>query len=94
MFAQLKDALTTLFVSMFSKKFIAFVTIAYVLFREKRWNELLIAFGTYSGFEVADKKIETKPTPAPSPEPIPPEATPEPVIEDDPDADAGSIEDE
>lgn len=76
MIEQLKEALTTLVVSMFSKKFIAFLGVAYVLYQEKQWTELLIAFGSYSGIEVADKKLTTKPTPTPTVEPVPPEATP------------------
>jgi hypothetical protein len=80
-FAQIKEALTALIVSMFSKKFIAFVLVELALLREQRWTEALVAFGTYAGVEVADKKIETKPVPAPTSEPVPPEATPAVVDE-------------
>ena len=78
MFAQIKEALTALIVSAFSKKFIAFVTLELALLGAKRWNEAIAAFVAYSGIEVADKKIETKPAPVSTPAPLPPEATPAP----------------
>lgn len=81
MIAQIKEAFTTLVVSMFSKKFVAFIVLAWTLAQEKQWEALLGAFVAYITSEVVDKKTTTVPQPKTSEEPISPEATPEPTDE-------------
>lgn len=57
--------------SMFSKKFLAFVAIEVGLFVKKQWSEMVAAFIAYCTAEVVDKKTEDKAV-----------TTPEPVIEE------------
>jgi hypothetical protein len=53
--------------SMFSKKFLAFIGTAAVLVANGQWTELVGAFGVYCTAEVVDKKTEDRAITTPEP---------------------------
>jgi len=61
------EELKAFILSMFSKKFLAFVAIEAALFAKNQWTEMVGAFVAYCTAEVVDKKTEDKAVTTPEP---------------------------